>query len=53
LVGQKLSQRAPYKAYHLHIGFERERSRRNGLERQDEMRVHEQNARWFKFMNLV
>jgi hypothetical protein len=23
------------------------------LERQDEMRVYEQDARWFKFVNLV
>jgi hypothetical protein len=43
-VGLKLSQKASYKAYHLHICFERERSRRNRLERQDEMRVHEQDA---------
>jgi hypothetical protein len=53
LVGLKLSLRAPYKAYHLHICYERERSRINRLERQDEMRVHEQDARWFKFVNLV
>jgi hypothetical protein len=52
LVGLKLSQRAPYKAYHLHICFERERSRRNRLERQDETRVHEQDARWFKIFEL-
>jgi hypothetical protein len=30
-----------------------ERSRRNRLERQDKMRVLEQDARWFKFFNLV
>jgi hypothetical protein len=26
---------------------------KNRLERQDEMRVYEQDARWFKFVNLV
>jgi hypothetical protein len=41
----KLSQKAPYKAYHLHECYERERSRVNRLERQEEMRVHEQDAR--------
>jgi hypothetical protein len=25
----------------------------NRLDRQDEMRVHEQDARWFKLLNLV
>jgi hypothetical protein len=49
----KLSQRAPYKAYHIYECYERERSRINRPERQDEMRVHEQDARWFKFVNLV
>jgi hypothetical protein len=49
----KLSQRAPYKAYHIYECYERERSRRNRLERQDEMRVHEKDARWFKFLKLV
>jgi hypothetical protein len=53
LVGLKLSQRAPYKAYHIHDCYERERSRINRLERQDETRVHEKYARWFKFVNLV
>jgi hypothetical protein len=52
LVGPKLSQTAPYKAYHLHICFETERSRRNKLERQDEMRVHDHDARWFKIFEL-
>jgi hypothetical protein len=33
--------------------YERERSRRNRLEIQDEMRVHEPDARWFKFVNFV
>jgi hypothetical protein len=37
----------------IYICFERERSRINRLERQDEMRVYEQDARWFKFLNLV
>jgi hypothetical protein len=49
----KLSQKAPYKAYNIYECYERERSRINRLERQDEMRVHEQDARWFKFLNLV
>jgi hypothetical protein len=30
-----------------------ERSRTNRLERKDEKRVHEQDARWFKFLILV
>jgi ferritin len=30
-----------------------ERSRTNRLERLDEMRVHEKDARRFKFLNLV
>jgi hypothetical protein len=38
----KLSQKAPYKAYHIYVCYERERSRINRL---DEMRVHEQDAR--------
>jgi hypothetical protein len=33
--------------------YERERSRINRLERQDEMRVHEQDARRFEFVNTV
>jgi hypothetical protein len=33
--------------------YERERSRINRLERHDEMRVYEQDARQFKFVNLV
>jgi hypothetical protein len=37
---------------HIYI-LRGERSRTNRLERQDEMRVHEQDARWFKFLNLV
>jgi hypothetical protein len=49
----KLSQKAPYKAYHIYECYERERSRINRLERHDEMRVHEQGARQFKFVNLV
>jgi hypothetical protein len=40
----KLSQKAPYKAYHLYECYEREKSRINRLERQDEIRVHEQDA---------
>jgi hypothetical protein len=53
LVGIKPSRRAPYKAYHIYECYERERSRINRLERQDEMRVHEEDARWFKFLNFV
>jgi hypothetical protein len=53
LVGLKLSQKAPYKAYHIYEHYERERSRINRLERQDKMRVHEQDARWFKFLILA
>jgi hypothetical protein len=49
----KLSQKAPYKVYHINECYEREMSRINRLERQDEMRVHEQDARRFKFVNLV
>jgi hypothetical protein len=49
----KLSQKAPDKAYHIYACYERERSIINRLERQDEMRVHEQDARWFNFLNLV
>jgi hypothetical protein len=30
-----------------------ERSRTNRLERLDEMRVQEKDARWFKFLDLV
>jgi hypothetical protein len=52
LSGTKLSQKAPYKAY-LYVCYERERSKMNRLERQDEMRVHEQDVRWFKIVNLV
>jgi hypothetical protein len=48
----KHSQTAPYKVY-IYMCYEREQSRINRLERQDEMRVHEQNARWFKIGNLV
>jgi hypothetical protein len=36
-----------------YICYEREMSRINRLERQDKMRVHEKDARWFKFLNLV
>jgi hypothetical protein len=41
------------KEKNIYICYERERSRINRLERQDEMRVHEQDARWFKFLNFV
>jgi hypothetical protein len=41
------------KRIYIYICYERERSRINRLERHDEMRVHEQDARWFKFLNLV
>jgi hypothetical protein len=53
LVGLNFPKEAPYKAYHKYECYERERSRINRLEREDEMRVHEQDARWFKFLNLV
>jgi hypothetical protein len=33
--------------------YEREMSRINRLERHEEMRVLEQDERWFKFVNLV
>jgi hypothetical protein len=49
----KLFQKAPYKAYQLYECYERGRSTVNRLERQDEMRVPEQYARRFKFVNLV
>jgi hypothetical protein len=39
------SQKASYKACHIYICYEREMSRINRLERQAEMRVHEQYAR--------
>jgi hypothetical protein len=35
-----------------YICYERERNGINRLERQDEMKVHEQDARWFKFVNF-
>jgi hypothetical protein len=53
MVGLKLSHKAPYKSYHIYVCYERERSRINRIERQDEMRVHEQDANWFKLLNLV
>jgi hypothetical protein len=49
----KLFQKFPYKAYHIYECYERERGRINRLERKDEMRVHEQDSRWFNFLNLV
>jgi hypothetical protein len=49
----KHSQKAPYKSYHIYICYEREKRRINRLERQDDMRVLEQDVRRSKFLNLV
>jgi hypothetical protein len=53
MVGLNFPKKLHIKAYHIYECYERERSRINRLERQDEMRVHEHDARRFKFVNLV
>jgi hypothetical protein len=49
----KLFPKDPDKSLPLIYVLRGKMSRTTRLERQDEMRVHEQDARRFKFLNLV
>jgi hypothetical protein len=52
LIGLNFAQSSKFSLPLIYV-LRAKRSRTNRLERQDEMRVHEQDARWFEFLNLV